>query len=88
MLSVIFCFAVAGCEPDNDVYIQNQTDQKLYFGFIGEDGSWNQKGVRYPQETTTVGVLGSGCSTGEYVIAAADRNVLKRLDRVCWHATS
>ncbi len=87
ILSVIFCFGVAGCQPDNDVYIQNSTDQKLFFVFIGEDGSWNEKGVLYPRETTAVGVLGSGCSTGQFVIAAADRNVIKRFDQVCWHAT-
>jgi hypothetical protein len=62
---------MAGCEPDLDVYIQNGTDQKLYFVFIGKDGSWNEKGVLYPQKTTAVGVLGSGCSTGKYVIAAS-----------------
>ena len=87
MLSAIFCLGMAGCEPDLDVYIQNGTDQKLYFVFIGEDGSWNEKGVLFPQKTTAVGVLGSGCSTGKYVIAALDRNVLKRFDQVCWHAT-
>ena len=87
ILSVIFCLGVAGCQPDNDVYIQNSTDQKLHFVFIGEDGSWNEKGVLYPRKTTAVGVVGSGCSTGEFVIAADDRDVMKRFDQVCWHAT-
>ena len=87
ILSVIFCFVVAGCEPDADVYIQNQTDQKLYFVIIGDDGSWNERASLYPQKTTTVGVLGSGCASGQFLITDVDRNVIKRFDQVCWHAT-
>lgn len=87
MLSVILCFGVAGCEPDNDVYIQNQTDQKLYFVIIGDDGSWNERAPLYPQKTTTVGVLGSGCASGQFLVADGGRNVIKRFDQVCWHGT-
>ncbi len=87
MLSLIFCFAVAGCEPDNDVYIQNQTDQKLYFVIIGDDGSWSQRASLYPGMTTTVSVLDSGCASGHFLIADVDRKVIKRFDQVCWHAT-
>ena len=82
VLSVVFCFGVAGCEPDNDVYIQNQTDQKLYFVIIGDDGSWNQTASRYPQKTTTVGVLGSVCAAGQFLVADAGRNVVKRFDHL------
>ena len=84
---LVLLLTLTGCNPDDRVFFQNNTDQILYVHPRQPDPGVMPNMRIEPNRTTPMNLVDDrGCSTF-YVITDKDGNLVKDPGQICWHDT-
>lgn len=88
LLLALAVFSVSACTPDEDVYFQNNTSQRLYLmpRELPKSGKFARHAIP-PDQMSYLQLVSKGSCTTSWLIYDEREVVVKDPGRMCWHDT-
>lgn len=78
----------SACGPDSNIWVVNNSDQYMYLYVPMTDGAWQKLTEMPPRSRGQQNfVVSAGKCLPDAFIADKNGNVLKRIEKLCWHDT-